>query len=219
MTEEQSIVLDEEALKLYQQIEGVEIGKETDLGEALSEEEKRLNACRGLLGELAHLLAKCLANGHVFKDGEAAKKFLEDFLGVLRGLAQMPDHDGKILIRFRGLKTGAQASEKIDYVVLFGNLVFDTASAADMVRKVEELSADFQSRVTKGFQVFSEQGVNNLFLKIPDESPDFSRAMGTALKILSRCGQALRSPSSEAAGRPLSGASSLLFLRLSFACC
>ena len=210
MTEEESIHLDEEALRLYQQIEGVEIGEETDLGEALSEEEKRLNRCRGLLGALAHLMAECFGNSGAFREVETAKKFLKDFLETVRGLGQMPDHDGKVLIRFRGLMTGTEASEKIDYVVLFGNLVFDMATAAAMVKNDEDFSPDFQRRVTKGFEVFSQQGVNNLFLKIPDETPSSSKAVETALHILSRCGQALRSPSSGVADTARSVSSSLL---------
>jgi hypothetical protein len=119
--EETSFTLDESAELLFQQIEGVDIGKDTTLGKALSEEEKRLNACRGHLGELVHLLGTCLKDVQLVRGAETRKKFLGKFLGVLRKIGRMPDHDGKILIRFRGLKTGAESSEKVDYVVLFGH--------------------------------------------------------------------------------------------------
>ncbi|UCD87371.1 MAG: hypothetical protein JSV01_06345 [Desulfobacterales bacterium] len=188
---EAGFILDKQAEMLFQQIGGVDFGKETSLDKALSEEEKKLNACRGLLGELVHLLATCLENVHLVKDTKERKRFLHEFLGVLRRLGQMPGHDGKILIRFRGLKTGTATSEKIDYVVLFGNILFDMATVAAMVKNLEDFSTDFQTQLTKGFQVFSEHGINTLFLQIPDESPASSKAMWVALYILSRCSQGL----------------------------
>jgi len=205
--EETAFTLDESAELLFQQIEGVDIGKDTTLGKALSEEEKRLNACRGHLGELVHLLGTCLKDVQLVKGAEAGKKFLGKFLGVLRKIGRMPDHDGKILIRFRGLKTGAESSEKVDYVVLFGNMVFDMATAASMVKNLEDFSTDFQTRLTNGFQVFSEYGINSLFLQIPDESPATTKALWTALVILSHWGQALSTGSSAAGEKNGSGAS------------
>jgi hypothetical protein len=132
--EETAFTLDESAEMLFQQIDGVDFGKDTTLGKALSEEEKRLNVCRGHLGELVHLLGRCLNDVQLVQDAEEGKKFLGKFLGVLSKIGRMPDHDGKILIRFRGLKTGAESSERTDYVVLLGNMVFDMATAASMVK-------------------------------------------------------------------------------------
>ncbi len=206
MMEKKTVILDEEAKKLFQQIEGVEFGRKTALGKALSEEERKLNACRGLLGELVHLLGACFENVHLMEDAKAEKGFLDEFLGVLHGLGRMPGHDGKILIRFRGLMTGTETSEKIDYVVLFGNILFDMATAA-MVKNLKDSATDFQTRLTKGFQVFSEHGINSLFLQIPDESPACSRAIRIALHILSRYTQAASTSSSAVFQKTYSGAS------------
>jgi len=196
MMEEKTIVLDKEAERLFQQFEGVEIGKKTALGKALIEEEKKLNACRGLLVELVNLLGVCFNNVHLMEDAKKGKAFLDEFMGVLHGLGPMPGHDRKILIRFRGLMTGTKASEKIDYVVIFGNILLDVGTAAAMVKNLKDSPADFQSRLTKGFQVFTEHGINNLFLQIPDKSPACSKAMQSALHTLSHYSQNVSTGSS-----------------------
>ena len=202
MMEDKTIVLDKEAETLFQQFEGVEIGKVTALGKALSEEEKKLNAFRGLLVELVNLLGVCFNNIHLMEDAKTGKAFLDEFMGVLHGLGPMPGHDRKILIRFRGLKTGTKASEKIDYVVLFGNILIDMATAAAMVKNIKDPPTNFQARLNKGFQVFSEHGINNLFLQIPDKSPACSKVMQAALHTLSHYSQDVSKGSSALLEKP-----------------
>jgi hypothetical protein len=196
MIEEKNFVLDEDAQKLYEQIEGIDFGRLTSLGEALSKEERRLNACRGLLGKFAHLLGACLRDTHLVRDAKTAKGFLNELFAVLQGLGRMPGHDGKILIRHRGLMSGTKASEKTDYVVLFGNIFFDIATAAAMIKHLEDVPTDLQTRLSRAFQVFSDHGINSFFLQIPGESPASSDAMQTALHILSYYCQAMRPGSS-----------------------
>ena len=190
-TEEKSFDLDETAALLFQQIEGVEFRELTALGKALSEEERQLNVFRSHLVDLVHLLGKCIEDNSLVRDAERGKKFLGGFLGIVRKLSQMPDHDGKVLIRFRGLKSGPGVSEKLDYVVLFGNLIFDLSTASAMVKHLDEYSTNFQKRLEKGFRVFSEYGVNNLYLKIPKDIHAASKAMWISLYTLSRCKHAL----------------------------
>jgi hypothetical protein len=196
MTEQNTFVLDEDAQRLYAQIEGIEFGRLATLGEALSKEERKLNTCRSLLGKLADLLAACLRDTQLMKDAKTAKGFLNEFLAVLQELGRMPGHDGKILIRHRGLLTGTKASEKIDYVVLFGNILFDIATAAAMAKNLDGVPTDLQTRLTRAFQVFSDHGINSFFLQIPEKSPACSDAMQTALHILSYYSQAMRPGSS-----------------------
>ncbi len=206
-TEKKSFDLDETAELLFQQIEGVEFRELTALGKALTEEERQLNVFRSHLVDLVHLLGKCLEDSDMVKDAERGKKFLGQFMGVLRKLSELPDHDGKVLIRFRGLKSGPDASEKTDYVVLFSNLVFDMATAFAMVQHLDEYSTDFQKRLEKGFEVFAEYGINNLFLEIPSDLPAASKAMWVSLYTLSRCKQALSKDAPAATGDAAPGAS------------
>jgi hypothetical protein len=204
MTEENTFVLDENAQRLYEQIEGVEFGRLATFGEALSNEERKLNICRSLLGKLADLLAACLRDPQLMKDAKTSKGFLNEFLAVLQELGRMPDHDGKILIRHRGLLTGAKASEKIDYVVLFGNILFDIATAATVAKSLDDVPADLQTRLTGAFQVFSDHGINSLFLQISEKSPARSDALQIALHILSYYSQAMRPGSSATFEKTLS---------------
>jgi hypothetical protein len=199
-TEQKSFDLDETAALLFQQIEGVEFRELTALGKALSEEERQLNVFRSHLVDLVHLLAKCLEDSDLVKDAERGKKFLSQFMGVIRKLGEMPDHDGKVLIRFRGLKSGPDVSEETDYVVLFSNLVFDMATASAMVQHLDEYSTDFQKRLQKGFELLAEHGVNNLFIEIPTDIPAASKAMWVSLYTLSRCRQALSKDAPAEAG-------------------
>ncbi|GAF96326.1 unnamed protein product, partial [marine sediment metagenome] len=196
MMEEKTFVLNEDAKRLYEQLEGVEFGELTTLDQALSEEERKLNACRVLLGKLAHLLGVCLKDTHLMKDLKTTKGFLNELLAVLHGLGRMPGHDGKILIRHRGLLTGTKASERIDYVVLFGNILFDIATAAAMVKSLEDAPTDLQTRLTMAFQVFSDHGISSLYLQIPEESPAYLDAMQVAVHILPCYSQAVRPGSS-----------------------
>jgi hypothetical protein len=201
MAQEQTVKLDKEAQKLYQLIEGVEIREETSLGKALSEEEETLNATRGLLGNIAYLLSTCFRNARTFKNSATEEKFLDRFVGILNELRQVPENDRKVLIRFRGLKTGAGVSGKTDYVVLFGNMVFDMAAADSLVKNSEEFSSDFQLQLSKAFQVFADHGISNLFLQFRDESPDSLKAMRTALHILIHCSHAANPAHSEVSGK------------------
>jgi hypothetical protein len=196
MMEEKPFVLDEDAQRLYEQIGGIEFERVTTLGEALSKEERKLNVCRDLLGKLAHLVAACLKDTNLMKDAKTAKGSLNELLAVLHKLGRMPGHDGKILIRHRGLLIGPKASEEIDYVVLFGNIFFDIATAAAMVKSLEDVPTDLQTRLSGAFQVFSDHGINSFFLQIPEESPSCSDAMQIALHILSCYSQAVRPGSS-----------------------
>ena len=196
MMEDKTFVLNEDAKRLYEQLEGVEFGGLTTLDQALSKEEKKLNACRDLLGKLAHLLGVWLKNTNLMKDPKTTKGFLNELLAVLNGLGRMPGHDGKILIRHRGLLTGTKASERIDYVILFGNIFFDIATAAAMVKSLEDAPTDLQTRLTMAFQVFSDHGISSLYLQIPEESPAYLDAMQIALHILPYYSQAVRPGSS-----------------------
>ena len=206
-TEEKSFDLDETAELLFQQIEGVEFRELTALGKALTEEERQLNVFRSHLVDLVHLLGKCLEDSDMVKDAERGKKFLGQFLGVLRKLGEFPDHDGKVLIRFRGLKSGPDVSEKTDYVVLFSNLVFDMATASAMVQHLDEYSTDFQKRLERAFEIFTEYGINNLFLEIPNDLPAASKPMWVSLYTLSRCKQALSKDAPAATGDAAPGKS------------
>lgn len=196
MMEEKTFVLNEDAKRLYEQLEGVEFGGLTTLDQALSKEEKELNDCRDLLGKLAHLLGVCLKDAHLMKDPKTTKVFLNELFAVLHGLGRIPGHDGKILIRHRGLLTGTKASERIDYVILFGNILFDIATAAAMVKSLEDAPTDLQTRLTMAFQVFSDHGISSLYLQIPEESPAYLDTLQIALHILPYYSQAVRPGSS-----------------------
>ena len=201
--EQKDIMLDEEADKLFQELGGIDTSDKTipstyrpeDLDEGLREEEARLDTYRVLLVELNHLLSAYFRDVQYWEEAKAEAEHFTAIVGTLRELAQMQNHDGSVLIRYRGSPSNPKLSDADDYVILFGDLMLDLDTMPAVVKRQGTRGSHLGGRLNKAFQAFSDTGINNIHLNVMAENPASLEHLLTCLRILSRYNQALENNS------------------------
>lgn len=194
MAEGNEIVLDPEAQNLFEQLGGTESWKVTQQGarganrlaQGLLEEQKRQDAVRSGLIQLTYLISRYLADGSfIHKEADESKIFRE-LTQVLTALSQGAGHLGAIFIRYRGTPATSDLPDKYDYEVVIGNTAVDAQLATRVARRMGAECAQLPDQLMDAFSVMADYGVNNIFLRLPD---NLTREMGSlqlCLKIL--CG-------------------------------
>ena len=190
MDEKPSVELDPEAQRLFEQFAGLEAyqakggpsGK--DLAESLLDEQRRHDKIRIQLVRLLSLLRYYfIRDTFAGSDGNEAKVFSE-VAKTLDVLARTTAHLGFILIRYRGISNDSAVPAKYDYEISIGNTVIDNVMAARVAQRCGVQYADVPDKLLEACSVFSEYGVSNLYIDLP-EAPedgfDFSRK---CLKII-----------------------------------
>lgn len=201
--ETKDILLDEEADKLFRELGGIDTSDKTipsgyrpeDLDEGLREEEARLDTYRVLLVELSHLLSAYFRDVQYWEEAKAETEHFAAIVGTLRELAQMPDHDGSVLVRYRGSPSDPKISVVNDYVILFGDLMLDLDMMPSVIKRQGTRASHLGGRLNKAFQVFSDTGINNIHLNVMAENPASLEHLLICLRILSRYNQALENDS------------------------
>lgn len=195
------IVLDDEAQKLFEQFGGMEsynkeqgIGKGTDnLAQSLLAEQKRLDTVRVLLIQMACLVSRYMADENFSgSTTDEAQVFLK-LSKVLIQLSRLAHHLGGAFIRYRGTPTDPDLPDKYDYEVVIGNTAVDNHMAPRVAQRVGAAAARMPEQLVNAFTVFSEYGVNNIFIQIPDNLEQLLPAIQLCLKILSGFKQARHS--------------------------
>jgi len=190
-------MLDDSAEQLYRELGGIDsryIQKTTaDVSDkTLRDEEEKQDRWRLLMVEIAHLLSAYISDIRLSDGLKTQKDLLGELLQSLENISEMPDHDGSVLIRYRGFPTGTGASADIDYVIVFGNLSIDAAAGAAMLNRMGVKMSHLSGRLTKAFRVFSEQGISTLHIEIPKADSDAKQLLRDALEIISRYDQAFK---------------------------
>lgn len=164
-----SDILDNDAERLFQELgdvlpddESVATAAATELSEE-AEDEYRLK-----LIELVHMVSVYLQDAHLLDGVRSKKDSFEDLVQILTHLSALADHEGAVLVRYRGFTGSADMTGKTDYVVVFGNVIVDTGIANAMVKRRGVRLSHVAKRLVKAFDVFSGQGINTLHLRLPD---------------------------------------------------
>jgi hypothetical protein len=131
--DENSTTLDKEAEALFKQLGGIEkrealsiIG---EIAKAYQDEQAQSDPWRILLGELVHEICAGFLDHKFFKERQAAEENINRIVETVKKLSEMPDHDGQILIRYRGLFSSDIKPIELDYLVSFGDLIITHESA------------------------------------------------------------------------------------------
>lgn len=121
-------VLDEEAQKLFDQLEGIDrrerghngSGMEADLSsDPLGEEQDHMDLWRIVLVDFVYVLAQFLSKIKLHGVKSVRAEDVAPIIDMLSKIHEMSDHNGRILIRYRGMRMPDETMdfERVDYVV------------------------------------------------------------------------------------------------------
>jgi hypothetical protein len=154
--------------------------------------EAQMDVWRILLVDLAYLLSSYFVDVQYWEGMKSEKDTFEQLSRNLRKLSQLPENDGSILIRFRGFPGGKKQSEKSDYVVLYGNITVDKDIANAVTYRQGIHMSHLAGRLSRSLDIFSQHGINTLYLNLADLSPPARERLRVCLHIISHYKQALK---------------------------
>ncbi len=193
------IMLDEDALSLYEQLDGIHTEYQVAVDEKSVSGDKESDALRLDMMETAHFISSWFLDNRFSEGIKNRKDCFADIVHVLEKLASVPGHDGKLIIRYRGYPTGTAVGAEHDYVIDFGRLTADAAAAAVLKGRMGTGKSHLPARLGKAFQTFSEHGISNLCVKIPQNrelfSPEQSDRLRDCLNIISGFSRAMQTNS------------------------
>ncbi|MEJ2285681.1 MAG: hypothetical protein P8X85_19055, partial [Desulfobacterales bacterium] len=131
----------------------------------------QLDHWRMLLVDLVYLLNGTFRDVHYWEGVKTDKDTIRDFVKILHELRQMPENDGTIRIEHRG-NPGTKVSEKTDYIIRFGDFTVDVATVTSVIKRIGIRVKHIEGRLIKSFEAFAAQGLDTIFLKIPDASDE-----------------------------------------------
>jgi hypothetical protein len=193
------VSLDSEAQKLFEQFGGMETWKASNrsgqgsdgLAQSLLEEQKRLDTVRILLIQMAYLISRYMADDSFAHKVDNEARVFQRLAQVITQLAKLAGgHLGGAFIRYRGTPADPQLPEKYDYEIVIGNTSVDCHMAPRIARRSGTQAAKLPDQLIDAFAIFSDYGVNNIFIQIPDHLAEFLPTMQLSLKILSGFKQA-----------------------------
>jgi hypothetical protein len=142
-----------------------------------------LDRWRMLLVDLVYLMNGAFRDVHYWEGVKTDKDTIKEFVKILHELQQMPQNDGVVRIEFRG-SLGTKVSEKTDYIIRFGDLMVDVASVFAVVKRIGIRVKHIEGRLIKSFEAFSAQGLDTIFIKIPDASDESLEKMRVCMRII-----------------------------------
>ncbi|HSO19791.1 MAG TPA: hypothetical protein VLT88_10055, partial [Desulfosarcina sp.] len=189
--DDKEIYLDEDAEKLFAQIEGIEDHKKGRsaaemMAESLAEEQKQQDVWRILLCEIVHHIAGYLQRMDPDARRSEERQTFAQLSETLGKLAQLPQGAGRILVRYRGRSANGDIPEQLDYEILFGNLVVDMDVVPTMIKRHGHLLSHLMAQLLDAFGIFSGNGINNLSLTLPIHETDALNRLRRSLHILCR---------------------------------
>lgn len=185
--------LDDDAQKLFEELGGIDtqerkrkiLHTEDGLAEALSEEEKQLDGWRILLVEFASLFAGFLNSIRLSGLTSKIEEDIDALTGTLSKLSQMPNQDGEILIRYRGMAFSTdRVSQTYDYLIIFGNLRVDIQVVEAVTNRQGSTSSHLPGKVAKAFTLLSSMSISTLHLDLVAWGPEKKRSLSQSLHAL-----------------------------------
>ncbi len=142
-----------------------------------------LDHWRMLLVDLVYLMNGAFRDVHYWEGVKKDKDTIKEFVNILHELQQMPQSDGVVRIEFRG-NLGTKVSEKTDYIIRFGDLMVDAAAVFAVVKRIGIRVKHIEGRLIKSFEAFSAQGLDTIFIKIPDASDESLEKLRVCMRII-----------------------------------
>ena len=189
--DEKEINLDDAAKQLFAQIGGIEEHQKGQsaadmMAKSLAEEQKQQDVWRILLCEIVHHIARYFQPMDLDARQTEERQTFDQLSDTLGKLSQLPQHAGRILVRFRGISADSDIPERLDYEILFGNMVVDLEMIPTMIKRHGHLLSHLMGQLLVAFGIFSDRGINNLHLKLPKGDPNSLNRLRRSLHILCR---------------------------------
>ncbi|MEJ2037820.1 MAG: hypothetical protein P8X55_02660, partial [Desulfosarcinaceae bacterium] len=193
MADDKNIELDKEAQDLFAQLGGTESWIETRrdliiadrLAQSLLEEQKRIDTVRILIVQMVFLISRYLADENFAHKQTSEAKVFQNLAQILVKLGKTSGHLGSVIVRFRGTPATPDLPEKFDYEVVIGNTFVDAALAQKVARRNGGKFVKLPDQLIDAFSVLADYGVNNIYVRLPDQLPYEMESMQLCLKILS----------------------------------
>jgi hypothetical protein len=117
-----------------------------------------------------------------------------EIVKILHGLKEIPSSDHTVRISLRGSQ-GTKVSEKTDYVIRLGEFSVDFNAVSAVIRRMGIRLKHLEGRLLRSFEQFAAQGIDTIFIKIPDASEEALDSMRVSLRIISCFNQAVETDS------------------------
>ncbi|UCD32260.1 MAG: hypothetical protein JSV38_16160 [Desulfobacterales bacterium] len=180
-------ILDEEAKKLFQKLQGIDTSYGKDrLTESLEEEKKREDEKKILLVELIHLLSAVLMDVNLSIESKTGKETFAHFAETYDKLTETSPKKQAVLVRYRGFPNDPNVTEKNDYEIIYGNTIVDFAAVSDIIKHIGYRMAHLSDQLSRAFNVFSTHNIFSLYMKIPGSSDKQRDRFNDTLQALSR---------------------------------
>ena len=151
----------------------------------------QLDHWRMLLVDLVYMLNGAFRDARYWEGVKTAKDTIGEFVKILHELQQMPQHDGVVRIEHRG-SPGMKIPEKSDYIVRLGDHRVDIAAVSAVIKRLGIRVKHIEGRLIKSFEGLSAQGLDSIYIKIPDASADSLEKMRLCMRICSGFNKAVQ---------------------------
>jgi len=151
----------------------------------------QLDHWRMLLVDLVYLLNGAFRDARYWEGVKADKDTIGEFVKILHELQQMPQHDGVVRIEHRG-SPGMKIPEKSDYIIRLGDHRVDIAAVYAVIKRMGIRVKHMEGRLIKSFEGFAAEGLDTIYIKIPDASDDALETMRVCMRICSGFSKAVQ---------------------------
>jgi hypothetical protein len=187
------IELDPEAQRLFEQFGGVESWKSDSSTEAGSDrlaqnllaEQRRLDNVRIIMIQMAYLISRYLSDAAFACRGANESEVFARLSQVIEKLSRQSGHLGCAFIRYRGAPSDPELPEKFDYEIIVGATMVDSLMAPRVAQRNSDLQENLPEQLLEAFGIFSDYGVNNIYIQLPDNLPEQMSSLQMSLNILS----------------------------------
>ncbi|RLC31067.1 MAG: hypothetical protein DRH32_04805, partial [Deltaproteobacteria bacterium] len=145
-----------------------------------------LDIRRSHLIDMVHFLSAYFMDVRYWEGVDAEKDTFEQLSHTFAQLAELPDQQGLVLIRYRGLPMASGNAVNTDYVVSLGDLMVDASVTPGMTKRMGIRMSHLAGRLDKAFNVFAEQGIQALSIDLPGKTDIELNRMHLCLNIISR---------------------------------
>jgi hypothetical protein len=200
-TQNDNLHLDNAAEALYQQLGGVDFQKlkrlssESDrLAQGLSEEQRQYDALRSLVAHLVCHVSRSLEDLHHPSDKQASQRNYQKLENIIVKFSGGKNFGEAILIKHKGAFGEKKKEDKVDYEIVYGDLVLDADVARLMAKRQGAETTALLTQLNKAFESLWSQGINNFLIKIP-KAPKESKRLWMSLILAAKYDTALKNHS------------------------
>jgi len=187
---EDALTLDGDAEELFKKLGGIEkrealsiVGK---VASAYEEEQARFDPWRILLLELVYEVCACFLHHEFFKEGLSTKDHIERVVEKVERLSEMPDHDGQLFIKYRGLHSSDINPIELDYLISFGGLIINLESVLVLARRHQDTHAYLHEHLIEAWSAFQTNNITTLFIRVAKSGQEEKGLLEPCTKILSQ---------------------------------